>query len=446
MHQRHLQSLRAIGAPATSLEGVDYTDVVVVLENVLAQLSLRTEPGTSALCDALQDLGAQHGHSACLPALSRVYVCLARWFWSLYVPDIPLDPLLSSQALRSLYERETANLVAEAAIEDEATRSPGGRGARRLEVVTYRLKILEQCLKVTHAGVRQGESSHESLMALFTELRACTTVLLGSDVLLAISEGTETVPRPQLENLQTSLVAIHTRLKTFYTAYSDLVKPITLALGSAALGLGISISVAKEAHRVQTASTITDITAKLITWPSLASSRHLPEIALPTSISADVPAPIPPASGPLLTLRAIAATRVDYTEHLGVRTLQQICAAYEKVFTLWTIDRKRAEQERLQSESIYRSRRQDVEIASEAAQEEADLRSLFPTFDGEGEGQAQIRSAPNAKTLLRYDDLRSIYETHTQLFSPRGSKDLLQVRMCDALSVAWLRLMVDNLL
>lgn len=401
-----------------------------------------TKPGISPLYDALQRLNqARNKDDYDLHDLSRLYLCLAACFWRLYVPDIPLDPLLASHAINALYKRETQKLLAEASVEGLAVGEPGGTGARRLECIVSRLADLASRLQDTDSLDREDGSAQELLTALFAELRACSNVLLQSEILEAIVTQDGLATRPQLENLQGSLVSIHARLGAFYGSYSDLVQPVTLALGSAILGLGIRIHHSQIAEQGRLPTIVSDVVRRLVSRPSSTASQALVDLELPTSANTNVLPSVPPATTPLLTLQAIAAMKEDGRCQLQESEMRRIYLAYDQIYALWTIDHKRAEQARIQSESIYRSRREDVQVASDAAQEEEELLSLFPTFDDPDDSSAPTSSLPegsdnsNGKTLLRYADIRSVYSVHKQLFTHNEVSDLKTVSFLRSVSL-----------
>lgn len=368
-----------------------------------------------------------------LEIVSRLYLCVASWFWSLYVPDIPLDPILASQAVDSLNWTEWEETIGEAAVEGCAFDEAGGKGMCRLDYLADRLLAL-------HANVQEGQISQpraeaqyqEILVSLFTELRSCTNILSTSEIMQGILAGDTEATLSQLENLQASLASIHQRLEVFYATYSDIVQPIMVALGTAIVGLGVRKHFAAVKTRGSLSTSLSKAVKTLVSKPSAVLLDSLAAIDLHTSATTGEAAAVPPATELLLRLHALAAHRKITIHFPDPKQLSTICSAYEQVFALWTIDHKRAEQAREQAESIYRSRRDDFKAAEDAAREEEELLALFPTFQGleelDGNMERTSGASTNRKTLLQYEDVDYIFRAHLLLFGHSSDQDEEEVR------------------
>lgn len=430
-------------AQLVSVPDVDYTKTADLAQGLASKLNECLEvPGTTCLRDALLQLSnCQYARSCDMTSLSRLFAAFATWYWRLYVPDIPLDPLLASHVAHALYTQETEGLLAAAVVADADTGTLGGQGARRLDLIAARIQTLEERLPSASLISRDDTSSQELLTALYTELRACTGLLLNSNILESIVQETGHSTRPQLENLQASLVSIHTRLQAFYVAYSDLVRPLTVGLGSAILGLGIRIQELHTAGQGRLQSVVTEAVIRLVARPSHATARALVNLEMPTSLGHAEQSSVAPAAASLLTLQAFATLTRGGQTNLSVQDFNAVFSAYDQIYALWTIDHKRAEQARIQSESIYRSRRQDIEVASDAAQEEEELLALFPTFDDLQKSEdltissSVARIAPTGN-LLRIEDISAVYAAHSILFSSEEDWSLHKVCFCDLYTIA----------
>ncbi|KAK9894542.1 P-loop containing nucleoside triphosphate hydrolase protein [Cystobasidium minutum MCA 4210] len=383
--------------------------------------------GAGALAHVLKQLvEAQNDPHHLLRVTTRIYIAAARWIWSLYLPDISLDPALASQAVESLHRTEWDETLAEAAVEAVELREAGAEGGTRFDLSVRRLQSLETTLQAIEKNVkpRSVGRTQEILAALHLELRSCAKILQDSDILYGISAEAKVPTLSQLENLKSSLVAIYRRLSTSYQEYADIVQPLLTGLGAAILGVGACIHTTSLAGYGSLPHLLSTAAGCLVSKPSAAHLKAVKEIELPTSQDTEELASVPPAAGTLLRLHAVAVAKEITTSALDGSAYESISTAYAHLFTLWTIDHKRAEQARLQSESIYRSRREDFQVAADAQQEEEELLSLFPTFNDLDESEIPQTNSDgadtNRKTLLQYDDIISTYQAHMTLFGKQA--------------------------
>lgn len=399
------------------------TDPWTLAESLRRRVESRSDiPGALSLARSIQHLiDARQNPQASLAATAKVYVTVAAWSWALYVPDIPIDPTLASQAVDELHRIEWNEMLADATVERGALKDPGGLGGIRFDTTVRRLQHLDSLLRDLEGTKPRGKARLQELLAsLFLELRSCGRILQESDVLNAITSENGSPSQPQLENLQSSLIAIHRRLGTFYKGYADIIQPLATSLGVAVLGLGIRIHLLSLASHGKLSHIISVAASKLAALPTAVGLQELKRIELPTSADSTDLVTISPAAGTLVRLYALAAAREITTRDLDPTDYQVIKTSYEHLFTLWTIDHKRAEQARLQSESIYRSRREDFQVAADAAQEEEELLSLFPKFEdlGSVDQSSNVSGLPESGggTLLRYEDILHTHRAHEALF------------------------------
>jgi hypothetical protein len=331
---------------------------------------------------------------------------------------------MAMYAANALLERQRKRLVAAAAVEAKAAEEPGSRGTRQLEVLAERLHALKLNLtEVCAAPSRQEDRDQHMLVGLFAELRSCGNLMLHSEALKSCIDHHLSTSRPQLENLQSSLLFIMGRLDTLYVPYADLVAPLAFGVGACIIGLGIQIHVCYILENERVASTLTKAAESLVKRPS---APHLDELArtkFPIEEAGHGPAASPAATS-LITLRAIAELQDTTQKRLDDKDVDVIHGAYQELFALWTLDHKRAEEARAQSESIYRSRRQDHIDATDAEEEEREMLSLFPTFDDIDDGpgnSSRLSGFPQdrSRTLLTVSDLYAVYEVHEALFAQK---------------------------
>lgn len=399
------------------------TDPWTLAESLRMRVESRANiPGAHSLARSIQRLiDARQSPQTLLAATAKVYVAVAAWFWALYVPDIPIDPTLASQAVDALHRTEWNELLADATVERSALQDSGGLGGIRFDTTVRRLQHLDSLLQDL-GGIRPRDKARlqELLASLFSELRSCGRILQESEVLNAITSENDSPSQPQLENLQSSLIAIHRRLETFYKGHADIIQPLATSLGVAVLGLGIRIHQLSLASHGNLPHVMSVAASKLVALPTAVGLQELKRIELPTSADSTDLATISPAAGTLVRMYALAASREITTRALDPTDYQIIKTSYEHLFTLWTIDHKRAEQARLQSESIYRSRREDFQVAADAAQEEEELLSLFPKFEDLGgvDQSSSVSGSPESAggTLLRYEDILHTHRAHEALF------------------------------
>ena len=401
------------------------------LETVSAVL-VDNDSTTSALRSSLAQLSeALARNSDTSKPLASAYLHFANYFWISFLPNIPLDPSVATQAKEAFLARQKGRLLAAAASNASLVRDQaGGTGTIELDVLAGQLIGISSELSQLEESVtrRKGAGGQAILAALFTELGQASGSLFGSSqvvkALLNSTEYTDSMAS-QIQNVQDAVSSIVGRLLRAYAAYGDITEPLLLCLGTFSIGLGL-YSHTIQKHRAGKAGAVHEqALAHLTAYPSLPAAAPLLAMHIPSSLKTEAKPITSPSQLARLHLSSIVFT--THATPASLKLLPDSTAAahlhrtYEQIFHLWAIDQKRAEEAKAEAESIYKSRKQEVIIPADDDLEAAELAELFPTYEDEDSGpraSIKISSATSVPKLFSQDDVLSMYTLHQRLFMP----------------------------
>ena len=361
--------------------------------------------------------------------LGKAYLELALTIWHSYVPNIPIDPSVTVQAQEAYLRHQRDVLMSTAVVEAEGVRLPGGRGAIELDDLVKCLAHLDrQRAAIEMSGVHR-RADPLLLSALYVELHQFGSSILNRrnlDQLLRSLAGGEADSLVQMQNLRITIQAVIARIVRLYVEYDDMLRPLSLAFASFAIGLDIHIYTARR-EVVKPAVKVIDVALQSLSiFPTIAACQALLSPYLLSSSSIGSAPLISPAHAALVHLGATSRLTAGREAAMHPEALNGIKQTYDRLLYLWSTDKKNADEEQARQESIYRSRRLVSTVLSDEQIEEAELDALFPSLQQEEEFEAN-GSTPSQKRLLESADAWAIYRLHKILFATRGESQVSEV-------------------
>jgi midasin len=308
--------------------------------------------------------------------LGVVWISLGRFAIDLYVPDRPIDPAAVRHCMFTYLDQQRCELSEEINLYDQLSLQDTVHPQNlvltqlrdRLSTVTQDLSHSSNDTTPRGRDVRQIHSLWSEVKQFLDHTTSFNKV---ENIVKALLAG-EPSARDREEITQESMGTFLHRLDKAHPSLSDLYTPLQWALLQMRMGLRLVAHASLDSEHRNPG--YMHLLTALTTFPALHGCEML------------VMQPVIGQKGPLsafdlivIDLSAVSSsTTTDEwppNVHVAVETI------YDQAVRLWNIDRAREEADEKEAHSLYRNRKLDHDSRTEAELEEAELRSLFPTFE-----------------------------------------------------------------
>lgn len=359
-------------------------------------------------------------------AVGLGFVAFARFFWHLYVPNLPLDPAISLRAQANLDRRQLDGFAQLYAVVERAEKGLTGNGHNlRMSRVGSEVEALQRKLDTAGVVPVTREGNPAMLSGLFRELRSFREQIISDAQLDQLIVDLRKPFSPELAsreaNLQHSIETLLNRLAIAYGDLEDILGPIRLALCNLKIGFALLLHVCRSAATLGTTSNyFSTLLQHLASFPTVAHTEAIEAVDLPLSIKVG-DAPLRPSQATLLQITALS-TRLSNHSVFDRDVLQRLTMLYDRLHYLWSADRRHEEEAAIEAASLYRSRADVQQIASDEEQEAAEFALLFPTFDEVMDTDAPATTAaptnatPSHPKLLQASDQAVLTKLHIGIF------------------------------
>ena len=366
---------------------------------------------------------------ASLSAVGEGFVAFARCFWHLYVPSLPLDPAIGLRARTNYLGRQLVVLTNLFAAHErvEAARTNNGESLK-LSRVGAEVAALRLELDTVGDVPITREGNPALLSSLFRELRSFQEQIVNDgqlDSLLdAIRVGWTAELASREANLQHSVATLLRRLDIAYVSLVDILAPVRLALCCLKIGFALLAHTCRvESSSGPESAPFALLLRHLTSFPTIAHTVDVESTELPLSIKPSE-APLPPSRATLLQISSLTL-RLSTQALFDRSTLHRLTHLYDRMHYLWSVDRRHEEEEALEAASLYRTKTDVQQIASDEEIEAAEFASLFPTFEDASDPDALPAATPAVPgatathpRLLRPTDQATLAGLHLNVFGP----------------------------
>lgn len=364
-----------------------------------------------------------------LAAVGLGFVAFARSFWHLYVPNLPLDPAIGLRAHSNFLGRQLTHLTNLYAAVAKAEAGLTGNGqSLKMSRVDQEIDALRRELDSAGVVPVTREGNPAMLSGLFRELRSfqeqITSDVQLDNLLDDLRKPWSAELASREANLQHSVETLLRRLELAYGDLGDILGPIRLALCSVKIGFALLLHISRLTSLTTSSTHYTSLLRHLAGFPTVAHTQAVESVDLPLSIKVGE-APLPPSRATLLQVTALA-TRLANHAVFDRESLRRLTTLYDRLHYLWSADRRHDEEAAREAESLYRSRADIQQIASDEELEAAEFAKLFPTFE-EVADDAQPSNLPNGAApshprLLQPSDQANLARLHVGIFAGLGSR------------------------
>jgi midasin len=365
-----------------------------------------------------------------LAAIGRGFVAFARCFWHLYLPNLPLDPAVGLRAHSGFISRQLLDLTSVyATLESAEAALTGNAQNPKMARIGEEIASLRQQLESAGVVPVTRESNPALLSGLFRELRSFQEQIISDAQLDALLDDLRNPSSPELSsreaNLQRSIETLLRRLNLAYGDLGDILGPVRLALCSLKIGFSLLLHTSQSASVPSASTHFATLLHHLASFPTIAHSEAVESVDLPLSIKVG-DAPLPPARATLLQVAALTG-RLANNAVFDRDAAHRLTRLYDRLHYLWTADRRHEEEAAREAESLYRSKVDVQQVASDEELEAAEFAKLFPTFDEPTTNDDPKSTLPNGSTstapsrLLQSSDQATLAKLHVGIFAGGGA-------------------------
>lgn len=372
------------------------------------------------VCVALQSVEPD------LVALGKAWVRLASATAQLYLPNVPVDPIVRQRTGQAFAAVQEDRLGAQIKVEEQVIEQVTNNATSSLLAsLQHQLQEVVAQRSVEIKAPVSREPDLVRLTQLFRELRSFVTEVVQLsklEKLLSSLENGNDRAYEQEQSLQASLSGFAHRLKTVYSSLQDLVAPFLLALDQIRLGLSTVRQGALARARDVTTAKHELVVEALTSFPSASATSQYSKLDLPVRLKLESRSSA--LAAPLL-LTAMAAIEHDVSNGAVLsRSLGRLSRLYDQFYQLWVLDREREEKTREEEASLYKSRKEDLTVLSDVELEEKEFKELFPEFGdtledeelGVSFSSAHAAKSKRSTSLLQPSHIQQVWSLHTALF------------------------------
>lgn len=341
----------------------------------------------------------------------------------LYVPSIPLDPLVIENTVAEILDHSIDRLLAERTailtIERRTTGNQSSQWSRCIDTAIELVRSRKQASQNAGASFTRP-TTFSRTKKVHAEMTAFIQQIVSTQrIEQLISKPSEA----QLLDLYATVSSVLERIGAMYADVHDIVAPFSASLSMMQLALGMLLQSQARAQASGQSTKLDQIVNALAVQPTSVSSIRLQHQEIPVQIKPQTQ--IGSMVVPLLLVKLemfacdIASGRplANVAEHLQDQ--------YGKLWYLWSLDQEREKKQKEEDASLYRVRKLDIDIKADNEIEEQEFAELFPQYNDIMEDQPNKYSEPTAskasrKSFFAGDDMLRFYQLHQTLFHGEG--------------------------
>jgi midasin len=347
------------------------------------------------------------------------WLSLSHLLLSLVVPNIPIDPARIQNARRMRLREEETYLNVQINLHSRLEILTTGHGDN--DLITY----LTSKLGSVHdelAGSPSIDAARDidRLHQFWAEVTQFSTSVIHPSKIAALAnlaKSNAAIALLQEQVIQESIAGFQHRLETLYDDFSDIVRPIKLAILQFRLGLRLLLSVRDSRSNIshQFASSVMAFPTSACVNQLVSHVDEIPNLGLGASTSC------------LLPLSAIAYDVAAGNNIKG--RVQELASLYERLFSMWSIDQARSREVEQQANSLYRQNKTEHLAMTDAELEAQEFLELFPQFEAAVESTQNSEGSSPDTPLITPDHMAILATLHVSVFHgqqyPQGSANLL---------------------
>lgn len=370
------------------------------LEDLLGTIQLSDIPSPS-----LRDLSP--GDQS-IPSIGQIWLSLSRALIELYVTNIPIDPAVRRVLLGDVVSARLSGLEEElAAVEHAEIVTKGISDSQRLYTLRERVRTI--ALERDNLGPSVERSTDAARLAtFFNEIHSFLNDAFSTESVKSLQQSLllgHAQAAERERGFQLSSVAFVQRLVQNYRDLDDLVAPVVTAVNFGRFGMRLLA----RALDLRTASASTAVLAAT-QFPVCVSAHDL--------MGDTAGLPSTPVELRNLFISATALASRD----IPTETSQSLPSLIEKLSALyqaWSAIRQREQQDEQASESLYRVKKTDIEVLSDQEQEEKEFAEMFPTYEEQGDHEADQSTMEEHDDKLRFDS-EAVLTFHQLIMASSG--------------------------
>lgn len=389
--------------------------------------SVASERDLKRLVTALEQLLSKSSGGSALSHLASGYISWACVFWHLFLPNIPIDPAVASQAKTATVQRKKARLLVSSAIHAYHSQREGDKGSIQLDVLINQLARLDNALTQLE-GLGVSRPSNTALVtALFAELQSAGNSIFSNVSSLPLNDTATSGDAnivSRLQNLRHTLQALVLRLQRIYLDYADILKPITMCFAALSIGLELWVTSIQRAEAGPMLRSHEDALQNVVAFPTIRSAQAITTQGLPTTArieQASIITHVQAVRMRLTSLSHLAGLGKASSVHLTSAQRKAVKKSYDQIFGLWSADRATEAAEKAEAESIYKSRRTEVLIPDDDELEAKDMARLFQTEELASD-DIKPNNGHSGRRHLAPDDVIAAFGLHTSIFGKKKAE------------------------
>lgn len=409
--ERIIQELR--GGSVLDLPSAEFSSLLVATENTFLSDCLRRHflPLISSPYIDLNDQLARTGEK---------FVGLSMIVLELYVPNVPLDPVVSQRSTSHYHLVSVTRLQTHIDVVSRMEALTTGNLANPiLDDLTSRLFDAESRLGRSTGSSIIREPNIARLHAVYTEISQFNEHALASGKIEALLADLRADPSDlclaREKVVQDSISGFVQRLEHAYEDVADITMPYIWSLAQLRLGLRLAAHASQLRHTEPTGS-MEPIIESLVSFPSIYAARLSGDIHPPTSSSGGQ---ITAADWTVHVLAGIAyeATAGGLLEH----RIDKIESLYDQLLFLWMRDVEKEKQDAKEANSLYRQHKHEEVIVSDEVAEEVEFQQMFPGFHDEEGLSTPAHHNPSQAKSVQPAHLIDLARLHNSMFSGSSS-------------------------
>ncbi len=318
----------------------------------------------------------------------------------MYIPDIPLDPLLAQQRDRAFYERRLeAKLQHRSILHLYEERKTGQRSMELAPWISLEVertsKLLDSMPKGSPGLTTRNSASLQNLFTQLWQFKQQLVSPAALDALLLALQSRTVEAHTREETFQQSMTNFLSRLtNTYGDEFQDIVFLVILASHYIKFGLRVQAQCAAAAGGAS-------LTAQKFLVDFVGSPSSISSLALRSLPISDLKNGVVNANASTVMLARLASGVVEIERGLPLAFhLELVEESFRFFGGEWAILEARAAQEDYEATSLFKRSSQAVNSASfdDATLEELEFRELFPTYEEDPEPVIHPRISPATLT------------------------------------------------
>lgn len=376
----------------------------------------------SALFEAARQLLDHAGND--LSALGCICVSIALMLVKLYLPNIAIDPLASSRTREAMAQDQSDRLQARLNVARHAERLTTGCEDSPLisSISAAHLAAQEARISVENKSSLSRQPDVALLKHFFDYVHSFTRQALDEsklgDLVKQLDQHCDDQAVARENSLQSSLQSFARRLSSEYAALSDLTAPLLLSIDLLRLGFR-SLRTGRMDERVSSSKKRNGaIVDALVRFPTTVASERFTRLELPVGTKTGS-SQLSSLAVPML-LCALGAFNRELAEGKPMSSiLRPLGRTYEQLFFIWTLDKEQERKDEEAQNSLFKSRKHDIEDKDDEAVQEAEFKSMFPEYSDvlDEDVDEQVKTTSKTSVLVKAEHLDRLRGLHLCIFS-----------------------------